>query len=204
MIELVYGGSGSGKSEFAENEITSLQAKSSLLQAERSNLFYIATMKIRDDEARRKVERHRNLRAKKNFITVEASDNLENAVEFISSSLKVSLRAKRSNLIKGASNSNAYVLLECLSNLVANEMFLGNGEIVESEKVVRKIEAGLEKLFSVAGDIVIVSNNVFDDGIEYDETTREYQKALAAVNIFAASRADKVSEIVAGIEVRVK
>lgn len=83
-------------------------------------------------------------------------------------------------------------------------MFLGNGEIVESEKVVRKIEAGLEKLFSVASDIVIVSNNVFDDGIEYDETTQEYQKALAAVNAFAASRADKVSEIVAGIEVQVK
>lgn len=215
MIELVYGGSGSGKSEFAENEITSLQAKSSsaqvsnstLFRAERSNLFYIATMKVRDDEARRKVARHRNLRAKKNFITVEASDNLENAAEFISSSLKEKsspLRAQRSNLIKKASNSNAYVLLECLSNLVANEMFLENGEIVESEKVVRKIEAGLEKLFSVAGNIVIVSNNVFDDGIEYDETTQEYQKALAAVNAFAARRADKVSEIVAGIEVRVK
>ena len=77
MIELVYGGSGSGKSEFAENLI---------LKSECENRFYIATMIIFDDEGKKRVERHRKLREKKNFITIEEtneSKNLEDAVEKI-------------------------------------------------------------------------------------------------------------------------
>lgn len=191
MVELVYGGSGSGKSEFAENEILRLSSGCA------SRRFYIATMKVRDDEARQKVVRHRNLRGKKNFITIEAGENLENAAELIS---RMSRRAENAQAVE----QKSCVLLECLSNLAANEMFLENGGILEPRKVAEKIEAGLEKLFSAADDIVIVSNNVFDDGIEYDEITRGYQKSLAAVNSFAARRADKVSEIVAGIEVKLK
>lgn len=183
MIELVYGGSGSGKSEFAESEITSLRA-------EQSSLFYVATMKVSDSEAQKKVERHRKLREGKKFITIETSENLDKSAESIA------------HYYKNDKKSSG-VLLECLSNLVANEMFK-DGKIIESEKVVRKIESELEKLFSVADNIVVVSNNIFDDGIDYDKTTREYQKTLAELNSFIAQKADKVSEIVAGIEVKVK
>ena len=77
MIELVYGGSGSGKSEFAEKLI---------LDSECENRFYIATMKIFDDEGKKRVERHRKLRGNKNFITIEETNesrNLEDAIEKI-------------------------------------------------------------------------------------------------------------------------
>lgn len=206
MIEFVYGGSGSGKSEFAENEILRLSSGFA------SKRFYIATMKVFDDEARQKVARHRNLRAEKKFITIEACRNLENAAETI---LQLSESAGNAGGICKASpqslpeavpaaEKKSCVLLECLSNLAANEMFLEDGGILGMREAAGKIEAGLEKLFSAADDIVIVSNNVFDDGIDYGKTTREYQKVLAAVNAFAARRADKVSEIVAGIEVRIK
>lgn len=270
MIELIYGGSGSGKSEFAENEILRYAQNDGDCHAELEDnrcrphfvsasvkvvprsLFYIATMKVRDDEARRKVAHHRKLRAGKNFITIEASENLENAAEtilqlschakleewhvlekihvakdchaenenrhaelvsasvevepvvFIDSGLSRNDNAEVQNICALPPEQKSCVLLECLSNLAANEMFLENGEIVEPEIVARKIESGLEKLFSVADNIVIMSNNIFDDGIDYDETTREYQKTLAKLNNFVARRADKVSEIVAGIEVRVK
>lgn len=185
MIELVYGGSGSGKSEFAENEILNLNDEKK---------FYIATMKVCDEESRKKVERHKNLRKGKNFITIEASENLEDAAKIISKSLRDSEPPE-------VEIKKSCAILECLSNLVANEMFKDD-KIVELEKVTQKVERGLEKLFLAVDDVVIVSNNIFDDGIEYDETTRKYQIALAKVNAFATSRADKLNEVVAGIAVK--
>ena len=49
MITLVIGGSGSGKSDYAE----------SLLDSYSNRKVYLATMQIYDDETRKKVERHR-------------------------------------------------------------------------------------------------------------------------------------------------
>ena len=60
MIHLVIGGSGSGKSEFAENLLEDSQRK-----------YYIATMQVYEEEGRKKVARHRRLRAGKGFQTIE-------------------------------------------------------------------------------------------------------------------------------------
>ena len=57
MITLIIGGSGSGKSAYAENYV--------LEQAKNLPKYYIATMQIYDAEGERKVERHRRLRAGK-------------------------------------------------------------------------------------------------------------------------------------------
>lgn len=187
MIELVYGGSGSGKSEFSESEVLYLTHNSS------SKRFYIATMSVNDDESKRRVEKHKNLRAGKNFITIEAPVDLENACNII-----------EENLSKPLNNAeSSCVLLECLSNLTANEMFTG-GRITDSGKVFSKIRAGLEKLFTCAENIIIVSNNIFDDGLEYDETTRSYMNLLAKLNAFVSLKADKIFEVTAGIPVEVK
>ena len=56
MIHLVIGGSGSGKSEYAENLLEDSQRK-----------YYIATMQVYEEEGRKKVARHRRLRAGKVF-----------------------------------------------------------------------------------------------------------------------------------------
>ncbi len=62
MITLVTGGSGSGKSEYAEGLI---------LDSSCSRRFYVATMIAYGKEGRDKVERHRMLRQGKGFITIE-------------------------------------------------------------------------------------------------------------------------------------
>ena len=62
MITLVTGGSGSGKSAYAE----------SLLYSCEGIRYYIATMQIYDAEGEKKVERHRKLRAGKGFLTIES------------------------------------------------------------------------------------------------------------------------------------
>ena len=71
MITLVTGGSGSGKSAYAEDVAAS---------AEGTEKYYIATMRIYDAEGERKVERHRKLRAGKGFTTVESPQNIGQVV----------------------------------------------------------------------------------------------------------------------------
>lgn len=192
MISLVYGGSGSGKSEFAENLVLSCGLE---------KRFYIATMKVFDDDGKKRVEKHRKLRGNKNFITIEEtmqSGNLENAVEKIKRILSEE---------KSPRKRKSAVLLECLSNLLADEMFLPDGKILSADEAFSKAAGGLCSLFS-AGDfipeIVVVSNNIFDDGLCYDETTKSYMQALAKINAFAAKNAGSVYEVVAGIALKIK
>ena len=103
MVTLVTGGSGSGKSAFAEQEIVRLGKR---------RRIYIATMKPWDEECRRRIERHRLMRADKQFETVECYRGLER--------LKLPAAGKDGELTGAAEYA---VLLECLSNLVSNELF---------------------------------------------------------------------------------
>lgn len=176
MLTLIIGGSGSGKSEYAENYITSI--------SENKRKYYLATMQVFDEEGCKKIERHRNLRQGKGFLTIEQPVDIEKAFKQIEQ------------------GENA-VLLECMSNLVANEMFCG--EIPrQKEAVVEKIISGIYVLQKEVTELVIVSNNVFEDGISYDDTTMEYLAAMGCINELLAKQADEVSEVVVGIPFRVK
>ena len=108
--------------------------------------------------------------------------------------------AKASKQISGGSSA---VLLECLSNLVANEMFRG-GQIIPADTVVQNIVAGIRRLMACTVCLVIVSNSVFSDGITYDEGTEAYIRALGRINQEISGMADRVTEVVAGIPVRLK
>ena len=91
MLTLVTGGSGSGKSAFAEDRVLSFG------EAKR---IYIATMHPFDEESHKRIERHRKMRAGKGFETVECYTGLK----------KVRLPE---------SDKDRVVLLECMSNLAA-------------------------------------------------------------------------------------
>ena len=176
MITLIMGGSGSGKSAYAEDYV--------LTQAGESLKYYIATMQIYDAEGQRKVERHRKLRAGKGFITIEQPTDIAESVSGIN----------------GETGKNSIALLECMSNLVANEMFSGE-QMPDVDTVVEEIVQGIASLTSQLSHLVIVSNNVFEDGIEYDETTLRYIEALGRINTRLAEMADHVVEVVVGIPV---
>ncbi len=182
MIEFIYGGSGSGKSSFAEDEIMKIKD---------SQKFYIATMKALDEESEIKILRHREMRKNKNFITIEQSQDLNKACKLICDSKRINPRKKNS------------VLLECVSNLLANEMFK-NGKQLNAKIVVKKILNDLEKIILCTDNFFIVSNNVFDDGIEYSQSTKNYMVALSKINSYIAKRADSVFELVVGIPQKLK
>ena len=61
MLTLVIGGSASGKSEYAEQQVLSRPGKR----------IYLATMQVWDNESRKRVERHRRMREGRGFTTVE-------------------------------------------------------------------------------------------------------------------------------------
>lgn len=69
MIALVIGGSGSGKSAYAE--------QMAVKAAGNGSLYYVATMQVYDEEGKKKVERHQKMRAGKGFLTIEQPRNLK-------------------------------------------------------------------------------------------------------------------------------
>ena len=169
MFIVVTGGSGSGKSAYAERRIAELSA---------DDRFYIATMENRDEESRKRIARHRNMRADKHFTTVECPRDLQD----------VSL------------SGNATVLLECMSNLCANELFAGP-LMQDPEETARKIIAGVEKLCGQVKNLVIVTNEVFSDGMQADPWTESYLSCLGSINRSIAGMADEVVEVVYSVPV---
>ena len=179
MLILIMGGSGSGKSAYAEEYVTKL--------SEDDRKYYIATMQVYDAEGQRKVERHRQQRSGKGFQTIEQPLDIADAGKKIAS----------------LSADGNIALLECMSNLLANEMF--SGESMQSREVVTdRIVQGIEALKRDLKHLIIVSGNVFEDGIDYEEGTQEYIRAMGRVNEQLSSMADQVREVVAGIPIVIK
>lgn len=169
MLTFVVGGAGSGKSAYAEQ----------LLAACPGPRYYLATMQVWDEECRRRVERHRALRAGRGFFTLECPRNL--------AGLTLPQR--------GA------VLLEDLTNLVANERYDPDGA---GENTLQTVCDGLEKLYRQCTGLIVVGNELFCGGTDYAGDTVEYLQLLAALHRHLAARADNVCEVVAGCPVYYK
>lgn len=193
MITLVTGGSGSGKSAYAE----------SLLSSCEGIRYYIATMQIYDAEGEKKVERHRKLRAGKGFLTIESPMNV-GKIRFACAgeAEQAQYRQGAERKVQGSFGKKS-ALLECMSNLTANEMFTKDG-MKSEEEVVEKIVSEIQTISKKLDNLVIVTNNVFEDGVIYDAGTMEYLRALGRINAALARLADRVTEVVVGIPVELK
>lgn len=193
MITLVTGGSGSGKSAYAE----------SLLSSCEGIRYYIATMQIYDAEGEKKVERHRKLRAGKGFLTIESPMNV-GKIRFACAgeAEQAQYRQGAERKVQGSFGKKS-ALLECMSNLTANEMFTKDG-MKSEEEVVEKIVSEIQTISQKLDNLVIVTNNVFEDGVIYDAGTMEYLRALGRINAALARLADRVAEVVVGIPVELK
>lgn len=166
MLVTVIGGSGSGKSEFAECIAQKYHNR---------RLFYIATMKPYGEEALVRINRHRKMREKKGFETVECYNSL-----------------------KKLDIENSVVLLECMSNLVANEIFDMENKNT-SEEIVQAVFALAQK-----NVLIVVTNDVFSDGNTYPEETMDYIRAVSKINIQLVNMSDTVAEVVCGIPIYIK
>lgn len=167
MFTLITGGSGSGKSEFAEDLATSYPNQ---------NRIYIATMYPYDEECQRKINRHIDMRKLKNFHTLECYYGLKDRII----------------------PPNATVLLDCLSNLVANERYMNEES---KDFLVKNIIDGVKNIIAVSKHVILVTNEIFSDGVEYDMETIQYLKDLGTLNCSLAAIADEVIEVVYSIPI---
>lgn len=219
MMTLVTGGSGSGKSEYAER----------LAVAGGTPRIYVATMIPWDDEGRRRIEKHRAMRTGKGFETVECYTGLERLAVELARRLEKESRWREEEphwreegvrrLEKVPCRSGEFpegqkkqeehsearagsILLECVSNLTANEFY--SPENAGREDLAGLLADEILALRSVCGHLVVVTNNVFNDGEDYDSETVRYMEILADVNRRLAAAADAAVEVIFGIPVKIK
>lgn len=184
---LIFGGTSSGKSAYAETLACKLSRKK----------IYLATMCPYGEEGRKKVENHREMRKEKGFITVERENSLGEG-EFIS---------ELGSIFKKDSVSKKYqgvILIECLGNLLANEMF-SNGEYLdELEPVIDKIDQALRVLDDTFEEIILVSSDVFSFVENYEKESMDYIKCLGKLHQKISVYANQVIEVVYSIPIQVK
>lgn len=180
MMILVTGGSASGKSEFAEEILEKMPGKH----------YYVATMhKTEDEETVKRILRHVKLREKRGFETIEQETNLGQVME-----AGKMYREDSKEVSKEAS-----VMVECLSNLLANEMYLA-GRMDAKQYIPEQVQMLKER----CANLIVVTNEVSSDGLEYDDFTMNYIKNLGEINGKLACMADYVVEVVYGIPVFLK
>lgn len=171
MITFVCGGVRSGKSQFAED----------LLSDEVSGKVYVATARCYDDEMRSRVIKHQLDRKDKGFRTIEQPLSLGQMISEVS--------------------PGDVVLLECLTNLVANTMFELQLDLIETTELIFE---DIKALGDRVKRLVIVSNDLFSDGDHYSPETLAYMESLGTLHQLISREAGEVYELVYGISIRRK
>lgn len=167
MEIVITGGAACGKSAHAERILCRHTPKGSRL--------YMATMQPFGDAGQARIARHRKLRAGKGFETAEQYTDLAHFT---------------------AAKHYDGILLECMTNLLANELFLPEGA---GQDAVSAILEGIDKLKKQCNTLVIVTGEIFSDGEIYSPETMQYIKMLGDINRALFTAADAAAESVCGI-----
>ena len=138
---------------------------------------YVATANICDSEMADRVALHQQRRACLGFTTIERTHALGGLVF----------------------PQGACVLIESLSVWTANEMFTDEGVNLNAGA---KVFADFIALRERVKHVVLVSDDVFCDGEDYDVLTEEYIRTLGSLHVRLAALADEVIECVSGIPLR--
>ncbi len=167
MLIFVLGGVKCGKSMLSQCAARYLHEK-----REDGKMYYVATMIPYDDEDRKRIDRHLLDRKGWGFETIEESCYFPNIEEKI--------------------EENDVLLIDSMTAYVQNIMF-GDDDIVNGINM-WDIGEHVKRLSEKAGDVVVVSDYVFSDAIEYETLTERYREWLGRVHIDIAKYADVVIE----------
>lgn len=173
---LITGGSGSGKSAYAERTLLSRMPPEGGGRA-----VYLATMENTGPEAAARVARHRAMRARhgaaagRTFVTLEQPVDLGGAA-----------------VLPGD-----FVLVEDLGNLLANELWspAGAGRAGAEARILSGVRALMERAVLLA----VVSVDIFAGGDGYDPETLDYIRTLGRLHRALAALAEETAEVVCGI-----
>ncbi|MGP1349511.1 MAG: bifunctional adenosylcobinamide kinase/adenosylcobinamide-phosphate guanylyltransferase [Stomatobaculum sp.] len=144
--------------------------------------IYLATMESRDTESGARIRRHRALRAERNFRTIECPRSLWRAEI-------------------GAEDN---VLLECLSNLAANEMFPPDGAVREAEETAALLADEVTELAKRCRRLIVVGNLLTEAGTDYAGMTGLWLRAFSDAQNRLAREAEEVWRVTLGLPERIK
>lgn len=175
MRVLVVGGSGSGKSAYAEKIACELS----------DTRTYVATMKPIGAEARKRIARHRMQRANKGFELVECTESLTCA-------------------LPSSGHAQGVALLDDLGNLVANTLFAPDGTMRDPTRVLERLTHELDGIAQAYEHVVVVGNEVGSEGPYPQEATQTWVRLVGTLCCVLAARSNTVVEVTAGVPCSVK
>lgn len=181
-MTFILGGARSGKSAFAQ-QVAQTRAG--------ARVIYLATLRetdeVRNDpEMQRRLARHRAERPAA-WTTYVLGDDVNAAVQAI------------------AAAGAACALLDCLSLYISGACFMGAAPPDDPEEAAARATLALLDAYRASNvDWVIVSNEVGMGVVPESAWARAYRDALGRANQIAASAADEVFFVVAGVPLRVK
>ena len=168
MTVFISGGCKNGKSTLAERCARALAAG--------GPLYYIATMIPHDEEDRARIRRHVAERDGMGFQTLEQGRDILRCLD----------RAE----------SGGAFLLDSVTALLSNEMFLPGGEM--DLNAGERVASELREFALRSVNAVFVSDFIYSDAGRYDEFTESYRRALALCDRTLASCCDTVTEVCYG------
>ncbi|WP_163183857.1 bifunctional adenosylcobinamide kinase/adenosylcobinamide-phosphate guanylyltransferase [Neobacillus sedimentimangrovi] len=178
----ITGGVRSGKSSFAERLATEFADKTG------GKLTYIATGVPSDREMKLRIKKHQRDRLAKGSIwrTLEQPVNIGDLASKIS--------------------ENDIILLDCVTTLLNNQLFVANRNLDESDlaAVKERIQTGIIELRNRAKTVIVVSNEVLHEPIFHDHFILMYGKLLGQIHQFLVNLADQAYLVEAGIPIIMK
>ncbi len=168
---LVIGGARSGKSKCAEHLARKWEMEGT------GPVIYLATAQITDEEMGKRIKRHQDERPS-HWLTVEEPLCPHEAIRHFS--------------------KEQIVILDCLSLLLNNWMFLGD---CSEEQFFSRVHELCSTIAQSEARIIVVTNEVGQGIVPADGVTRKYRDWLGWFNQEMAQIASTVIWVVAGIPV---
>lgn len=165
-LTLVLGGAASGKSAFAEG----------LATGSGQHRIYLATAEVRDDEMRKKVSKHKEMRGE-GWTTIEAPLTVAPALN--------------------TATPGDIVLLDCATMWLSNHLLADH----DLDAAQRELLAALR---ASAASVIVVSNEVGMSVVPDNKLARTFQNAQGALNQALAAQAGLVVKVIAGLPLVLK
>lgn len=173
---LITGGCRSGKSHYAQR----------LAENAGKRRLFIATAPVLDEEMRRRVAQHKEMRRGRGWKTREEILDLVGCLR----------QANRQNV----------VLCDCLTLWVNNLLYAAsqNGTTLEEEDIAQRSREVCATARNISARVVFVTNEVGMGIVPADEISRRFRDLAGRCNQEIAAAADSVILIVSGLPIQLK
>lgn len=166
-IILITGGARSGKSSYAEKLALSLSP----------NPIYLATARIWDEEFRKRVIRHQEIRGPE-WTNIEEE-----------------------KILSRHSLPDRTILIDCVTLWCTNYFYDLNAD---TDRALTDIKAEFDRFTAQDATFIFVTNEIGMGGTSVNEIQRKFTDMQGWMNQYIAGRADEVILMVSGIPVKIK